>query len=72
MSTQPKFWHSPETIIHKLITKQYETVRYIEVKERSADENKQLKQYSYKLNKIESNIIQYLLKKFPEEVRDYI
>ena len=28
MSTQPKFCHSQETIIHKLITKQYETVSF--------------------------------------------
>ena len=38
----------------------------IAVKERSADEKKQLRQYIYKLNKIESNIIQDLLKKCPE------
>merc|ERR1712074_193987 len=41
-------------------------INAIAVKERSADENKKLKQYLYKLNTSESNIIQDLLKKFPE------
>ena len=36
------------------------------MKERNADENNQLRQYNSKLKKIESNIIQDLLKKFPE------
>ena len=28
MSTQPNFWHSPDTTIHKLIIKRYETVTF--------------------------------------------
>ena len=36
------------------------------MKERSADEKKLLRHYIYKLNKIQSNIIQNLLKKCPE------
>ena len=36
------------------------------VKDRSADEKKMLRQYTYKLNKMKSNIIPDLLKKCPE------
>ena len=48
------------------ILKKKQEINAIAVKERSADENNQLRQYRYKLKKIESNIIQDLLTKCPE------
>jgi len=48
------------------ILKKKQEINAIAVKERSADENKKLKQYLYELTKIKSNIIEDLLKKFPE------
>ena len=48
------------------ILKKKQEINAIAVKERSADENKKLKQYLYELTKIKSNIIEDLLNKFPE------
>ncbi len=46
------------------ILKKKQEINAIAVKERSADENKKLKQYLYQLNTFESNRIQDVLKKF--------
>ena len=48
------------------ILKKKQEINAIAVKERSADENKKLEQYRYKLKKFESKIIEDLLEKCPE------